>query len=478
VLGPHTADDPLDVLAVPLVTREGRNLGLIQVSRAAPAHFTDEDEDLLLQLARMTSIAIENTLFSEAREANRLKDEFLATVSHELRTPLNALRSWAWLLRGGKLAPEKMARAADAIERNVIAQSRIVDDLLDVSRIVTGKLRLNSRDLQLEPIIETAIESVIGDAEAKGIGVTRFFDPEAGAVLGDAERLQQVVWNLLSNAVKFTPRGGRVDVYLDRIGAEVRVRVADTGQGIAPDFLPYVFERFRQADASSTRSSGGLGLGLAIVRHLVELHGGSICVESPGEAQGATFTFTLPAAPCAGGVADASAPVASEADSASESAGCLGGLRVLIVEDEVDTRDALALMISEAGGRVTTVGSASDALRALAASRPDVLVCDIGLPVEDGYTLIRKVRLQDDGGLPIPAVALTAYAQESDRQRSLAAGFQSHLAKPVDPAKLLQVLADAAPGVRDARERGEVRPGGSAAPPPETARDFATPPRA
>ena len=430
-----------DILAVPLVTHEGRNVGVLQVARTAPIPFTDEDEDLLQQLARMASIAIENALFSEAREANRLKDEFIATVSHELRTPLNALRSWAWILRGGSLAPDKLARAAEAIERNVIAQARIVDDLLDVSRIVTGKLRLNSRLLQLGPIIETAIESVVAGAEAKGLEVHRHLDGAAGAVLGDGERLQQVVWNLLSNAVKFTPPGGHIDVHLERLGRDVQVRVVDTGQGIAPSFLPHVFERFRQADSSSTRSTGGLGLGLAIVRHLIELHGGTVDVASSGEGMGATFTFTLPGAPAERGVVAASTALAAPTTPGAP-ARDLTGLRVLVVEDEVDTRDALVVMMGEAGATVTAVGTAAEALAALREARPDVLVCDIGLPFEDGYTLIRAVRAQENGGSPIPAVALTAYAQESDRERALAAGFQRHLAKPVQPAKLLSVLAE------------------------------------
>jgi len=435
-----------DILAVPLATHDGRNMGVMQVARNMPNPFVDEDEDLLQQLARMASIAIENALFGEAREANRLKDEFIATVSHELRTPLNALRSWAWILRSGSLTDEKIGRAAEAIERNVIAQARIVDDLLDVSRIVTGKLRLSSRLLQLAPIIDTAIESIVAAAEAKGIEIRRHFAPETGGVLGDAERLQQVVWNLLSNAVKFTPTGGRVEVHLERVGADVRVRVTDNGQGIAPNFLPHVFERFRQADSSSTRSNGGLGLGLAIVRHLIELHGGVVGVASPGEGLGATFTFTLPGAAGEREVAIAHSTAAGTAVSNGEDGGPrdLTGIRVLVVEDEVDTRDALTLMMSEAGASVTAVGTAGEALAMLVGAKPDVLVCDIGLPYEDGYSLIRNVRAQENGGPSIPAVALTAYAQESDRQRALAAGYQFHMAKPVQPAKLLRLLAETA----------------------------------
>jgi signal transduction histidine kinase len=282
---------------VPLVSRDGRNMGAVQVSRAGDApRFTDEDLDLLLQLARMTSVAIENTLFGEARETNRLKDEFIATVSHELRTPLSALRSWAYVLRTPALTRDQMERAVQAIERNVVAQARIVDDLLDVSHIATGKLKLNARHVELAPIIDAAIESIAATAEAKGVRIARAFETPTALVLGDADRLQQVVWNLLSNAVKFTPQGGRVDVRLCAAGSDVRVEVADCGQGIRPDFLPHVFEPFRQADASSTRATRGLGLGLAIVRHLIELHGGTVGVESLGEGLGATFTFRVPAA--------------------------------------------------------------------------------------------------------------------------------------------------------------------------------------
>jgi signal transduction histidine kinase len=432
----------LDVLAVPLLSREGRNMGVVQVSRSAPSAFEDQDEDLLLQLAQMASVAIENALFSEAREANRLKDEFIATVSHELRTPLNALRSWTYVLRNTKVNAEKRARALEAIDRNVGAQARIVDDLLDVSRIVTGKLKLDCRLLDLVPIVEGVLEAHVAAAEAKGLVLVRDVEAVAGLVSGDAERLQQVITNLLSNAIKFTPSRGRIQVTLRRAGTDVRVSVSDTGQGIRRDFLPHVFERFRQADASATRNSGGLGLGLAIVRHLVELHGGTVGVESEGEGRGATFAFSLPVA---------SLPVVTSIDSRAADVetlaggAALDGLHVLVVEDEPDTREAIALMITEAGGRASAVGTTADALRAIPTLAPDVLVCDIGLPGEDGYSLIRKVRALDDpAAAAIPAIALTAYAQETDRRRALAAGFQSHLAKPVQPARLLGMLATAA----------------------------------
>jgi len=430
-------------LAVPLTRRDGRNMGSVQVSGKQSGGFTQEDEDILVQLAQMTSIAIENTLYGELREANRLKDEFLATVSHELRTPLSAMLSWVWMLRRGVLDPAASARAIEAMERNVKAQTRIVEDLLDLSRIVTGKLRLDSRLVELGPVIAMATDAITPAAEAKGITLHSSLDPAAGHVLGDADRLQQLVWNLLTNAIKFTPPGGRVEVQLARSGAEVEVRVTDTGAGISSDFLPHVFEPFRQADASSGRKAGGLGLGLAIVRHVAELHGGRVEARSPGEGQGSTFVLALPVtareesrevSPVQPVVEPAPAGVAVRLD----------GARILIVEDEADTRDALSLIVSQAGAAVTAVATTAAALAALAASRADVLLCDIGLPTEDGYVLIRKLRAlpAEDGGAT-PAVALTAFAQASDRARAVAAGFDTHIAKPIEPERLLQTLAHA-----------------------------------
>jgi len=432
-----------DVLGAPLTGRDGRNMGLVEVFGEANCGFTQEDEDLLVQLAQMTSIAIENTLFGEAREANRLKEEFLSTLSHELRTPLSAMISWLWMLRRKALDPEAAARAIEAVDRNARAQARLVDDLLDVSRIVTGKLQLDCRSLELGPVVEAATDSLTAAAEAKAITLARLIDPAAGRVLGDADRLQQVIWNLLSNAIKFTPRGGRVEVHLHRAGSSVEARVSDTGQGIAPGFLPHVFERFRQADPSSTRTSGGLGLGLAIVRQLVELHGGSVEALSAGEGRGATFVVSLPLATRPEEPLPASAEAVPAEDPPRAEPQCLlDGIRVLVVEDEVDARDALSVIMSQAGATVTAVGTARDALSKLTAWRPDVLVCDIGLPAEDGYALIRKVRaLTVDQGGDTPAVAVTAYAQASDRARALAAGFQAHLAKPCEPGELLRLLA-------------------------------------
>jgi signal transduction histidine kinase len=433
---------PEGELAAPLVGSGGQNIGLVQIARRHDPEFVQEEEDILLQLAQMASIAIENTLFCEAREANRLKDEFLATVSHELRTPLNAMVSWAWMLRSGTLGTDATARAAEAIERSVKSQARIIDDLLDVSRIVTGKLRLSSRLIDLAPVVDLAVESVMPAAEAKAIQLVRAVDARGALVLGDPGRLQQVVWNLLSNAIKFTARGGRIEVQLRRTADDVELRVSDSGQGIPVNFLPHVFERFRQADASSTRRTGGLGLGLSIVHHLVELHGGRVEAHSDGEGRGATFVVTLPlGAPLEVALApNGQGP--SEGDAARPPR--LDGLAVLLVEDEPDTRDGVCLLLSRAGARVIGVGSGDEALLAIQAMRPDVLVCDIGLPGEDGYALLRRIRAGNGHGQPfIPAVALTAYAQEQDRQRAEGAGFHSHIAKPVEPAELLRVLASA-----------------------------------
>ena len=438
------ATDSESFLAVPLTRRDGRNIGELRVSGKPHGAFTQEDEDILVQLAQMTSIAVENTLYGELREANRLKDEFLATVSHELRTPLSAMLSWVWMLRRGGLDAEGAARAIEAIERNVKAQTRIVEDLLDVSRIVTGKLRLDTRLVDLGPIIEMTTDSITPAAEAKGITVRISIDGATPPVLGDAIRLQQLVWNLLTNAIKFTSAGGRVDVVLATSGAEVEVRVSDTGIGISQDFLAYVFEPFRQADGSSGRKSGGLGLGLAIVRHVAELHGGRVEARSAGEDQGSTFVLTLPVATGREAIEELTPSPPSAETAAPRTAVSLAGSSVLVVEDEADTREALVLILAQAGATVTSTSTAAQALDAVAAARPDILLCDIGLPTEDGYVLIRKLRaLTAEQGGATPAVALSAFAQATDRARAIAAGFDTHVAKPIDPDRLLQTLARA-----------------------------------
>ncbi|MGE5412893.1 MAG: ATP-binding protein, partial [Syntrophomonadaceae bacterium] len=377
---------------------------------------------------------------AEAERAARAKDEFIATVSHELRTPLNAVLGWARLLRLGKLDPAAISRAIETIERSAQAQAQIVDDLLDVSRLVKGELRLDVRPVELVPVIEAAIDAVRPAANARGVSIASVLVPRAGPVAGDPGRLQQVVWNLLSNAVKFTPSGGRVEVRLEQEGGEVVIRVKDTGAGIAPAFLPHVFERFRQADSSSTRLHGGLGLGLAIVRHLVEAHGGSAAAASEGPGRGATFTVRLPVSPVR------PRRVAAEAEArgpgAPGSFATLDHVRVLVVDDDPDTVEVVRQVLESAGAQVTAAASAREALAALSARPPDVLLSDLGMPDEDGYTLIRKVRSLDPArGGRVPAAALTAYTRSEDRREALLAGFQVYLPKPVEPAELTAAVA-------------------------------------
>ena len=378
---------------------------------------------------------------AEAEAANRAKDEFLATLSHELRTPLTAVLGWARLLRTGNLPAGTVEGALETIERNAKAQSQLIDDLLDVSRIITGKLRLDSRPVDIAGVITAAIDSVRPAARAKSISLQVELDPMSGPLLGDAVRLQQVAWNLLSNAVKFTPEGGRVNVRLRRMDSHVEVVVEDTGQGIAAEFLPHVFDRFRQADGTTTRKHGGLGLGLAIARHLVELHGGSIRADSRGDGQGASFCVTLPLlnAPAAD---DGAGATTGELVNQPSRRGGLEGLRVLVVEDETDTRELIAFALIASGADVKTSARAVEALAMMKEWEADVLVSDIGMPEVDGYDFIREVRRREaDTGGSLPAVALTAYAGVEDHRRAVAAGFQTHLAKPLDPAELVSVVS-------------------------------------
>ncbi|HEY0082998.1 MAG TPA: PAS domain S-box protein [Pyrinomonadaceae bacterium] len=391
-------------------------------------------------------------MLRQAEDSNRMKDEFLATVSHELRTPLTAVLGWAHILRSGQLDEASAARALETIERNARAQNRMIEELLDVSRIIAGKLRLDVRRLELTHVVEAAVDSVRPAAEAKGIKLQLVLDPRAGPVSGDPDRLQQVMWNLLSNAVKFTPKNGRVQVRLERINSHVEISVSDTGQGIEPEFLPFVFDRFTQADMTNKRAHGGLGLGLAIARHLLELHGGAIRVASEGANQGATFTATLPlmvvhAEP---GTEERRHPTAIER-LPYETGPALDGLRVLVVDDEPDTRELLAAVLQGRGAAITLAGSAAEALTVLERETPHVLVSDIGMPGADGYELIRQVRaLPPERGGNIPAAALTAYAREDDRIRALLAGFQIHIPKPVNPAELAAVIATLAGRTRKA----------------------------
>jgi PAS domain S-box-containing protein len=376
----------------------------------------------------------------ELAAAHCAKDEFLAVLSHELRTPISAVLAWMWMLRRGQLDEPAAARALETMETDLRALVRMIDDLLDVSRIVRGTLRLDPRPIEVCPVVAAAVDAMRAAAEARHVGLATALDREAGLVLGDPARLQQVVWNLLANAIKFTPPGGAVRVTVTRSDGTVRVSVADTGVGISRSFLPHVFERFRQADIGLTRASGGLGLGLAIVRHLAELHGGTVEAESPGEDQGATFTVTLPGV-AAGGAVEAPAETAEVAGGS-----VLAGVRVLVVDDEASTQELLVLLLTRAGASVQAAGSAAEAFPLVTAWRPDAIVSDVAMPGEDGHALLARVRaLPADAGGGTPALALTAYARDEDREHALAAGFQQHLAKPFDPPALVAAVAALVP---------------------------------
>jgi PAS domain S-box-containing protein len=400
------------------------------------------------ELERDRLLVAEQKARTTAEAANRMKDEFLAVLSHELRSPLNAMLGWLTLLRTRKFDEAATARALETVERNARAQAQLVEDLLDVSRIIQGKLRLNVRAVDLLSVIEAAIDTVCPAALAKNIQLQPVLDPAAGTVFGDSDRLQQIVWNLLSNAVKFTPKGGRVQIRLERVHSHVEIVVADTGKGISPEFLPYVFERFRQADSSITRSFGGLGLGLSIVRNLVDLHGGSVHVESPGEGQGTTFTVKLPLSPVSIKIEEPERVHPTVGGSLPfDCTPRLDGLRILVVDDEVDARELLIQILVECGAEVVAVATADEVIVALeeqtSDSRFDILMSDIGMPEQDGYVLLRRVRsLDSNQGGRIPAVALTAYARAEDRKAALLAGFQSHVAKPVEPGELIAVIGN------------------------------------
>ena len=384
----------------------------------------------------------------ELRDADQAKDRFLAIVSHELRTPLTAMLGWVRLLTTGRLDDATSARALPVIERNTKLLAQLIDDLLDVSGIIAGKLRLEVGPVDLVAVIESAIEAVQGLADAKSIGLKAVLDPSAGSVAGDPGRLQQVVWNLLANAIKFTPNRGRIDLRLERAGSHARLTVRDTGRGISPELLPHIFDRFRQDER--TRQHGGLGLGLAIVRHIVKLHEGNVWAESDGEGRGATLVVELPLPIEDVSPAAKPAIVYRRLESASSRLINLAGRRILVVDDEADARDLLAQILGQAGADVIVVGSADEALETLRRWRPDVLVSDIGMPGDDGYVLIRKVRaLGTAEGGQVRALALTAYARSEDRALALEAGFHTHIAKPVDPLELTALIAGLAPERRD-----------------------------
>jgi signal transduction histidine kinase/ActR/RegA family two-component response regulator len=382
----------------------------------------------------------------EAETASRMKDEFLATISHELRTPLTAILGWASMLNRGLLSPFQTRHALEVIEQSAKSQAGLVDDILDTARIITGRLKLDARPVQIERVFQAAVEVIRPSADAKRIALHVVTDDRSGIVFGDANRLQQVIWNLLSNAVKFTTEGGRVEAELNRTDGHVEITVTDTGMGIDPQFMPYIFDRFRQADSTSTRKYSGLGLGLAIVRHVVEMHGGTVDASSPGQGQGATFKVRFPAAsahltqpeprPMAAGWKQTTQ--ANQIEGAKD----LGGVRVLVVEDDLDTLEMLRALFQNRGAEVMTASSADDALTALEHAVPDALVSDLAMPGQDGYELIERIRQRGaEWGGNIPAVALTAYARVEDRARALTSGFQVYLPKPVDPHELVAVVA-------------------------------------
>jgi PAS domain S-box-containing protein len=422
----------------PIKDAQGRIAGASKVARDITDRVRAEKE-------RAHLLASEKEARQSAEQANRLKDEFLAVVSHELRSPLSAITGWASLMRSGKLDEEQTARAAETILRNAQMQAQLISDLLDVSAIVSGRLRLNIRPFQLSSVVRAAIEVVQPAAQAKSIRFEVFMDPAAGPAVGDPDRLQQVCWNLLSNAVKFTPDGGSVQVRVRRTDSHVELTVTDTGKGISPNLLTVIFERFRQGDSSSTREHGGLGLGLAIVRHLVELHGGQVEAHSEGPGKGAEFIVRLPIL-IKGRSAESEEPsrILSSAGGIAGGAAMpsLTGLRVLAVDDEADATEVISAILSAAGAEVVTAGSVPEAIDLLERRRPDVLISDIGMPNEDGYDLIRKVRARSsDKQKNIPAVALTAFARTQDRLKVLSAGYQMHVPKPIEPLELVTVIA-------------------------------------
>ncbi|MBI2825080.1 MAG: response regulator [Planctomycetia bacterium] len=393
-------------------------------------------------------LARERAARSDAEHAGRLKDEFLATLSHELRTPLNAILGWASFIRMSEMKEDELADAMATIERNARVQAQLIDDLLDMNQILSGKLHLDVQEVDLPLVVQAALETLRPAADAKQIRIQKVIDTQTGPVLGDPARLQQIVWNLLSNAVKFTPKDGRVRIALKRDGSAVEIVVADTGEGIKPEFLPYVFDRFRQSDASTTRRHGGLGLGLSIVRHLVELQGGTVSATSAGEGQGATFTVRFPLLAVHWHRMDHKHHATAVAPSALDGlplAPRLDGVKVLVVDDEPDASQLVKRVLEERHATVETAGSAAEALERIAILQPDVLISDIGMPDADGYELIRRLRALPESALAdVPAVALTAFARAVDRERSTQAGYQVHLAKPVESTELVAVVANLA----------------------------------
>ena len=413
----------------PVRDSTGRVVGASKIAR----DITDQNR---AAAERERLLEAERVARAEAERANRVKDDFVAMVSHELRTPLNAILGWTQLMTRSRHDQALIARGLDVVARNTRLQAQLISDLLDISRIIAGKLQLETRSVDLRAIVSQAVESIQEEARVKGVEIVQALDEGASLVLGDSARLQQIVWNLLSNAIKFTPRGGRVRVSLQFEGSQAHIEVADTGTGIRPDVLPHIFERFRQADPSITRRFGGLGLGLSIVKNLVELHGGEVRATSGGEGLGATFTVTMP-------VLSAVNPYERRRDRAESAEAVIGldAIRLLVVEDEADTLEFLRRLLTTHGATVLTATSAPEALSLVRNEKPDLLISDIGLPEIDGYDLIQQVRREPSPGRDIPAIALTAYARSEDRTRALRAGYQAHIAKPVEPNELLAMIA-------------------------------------
>jgi PAS domain S-box-containing protein len=452
-------------LAVSVTSRSGEVIGGLFFGHPDVGVFTERTERIVVAIAAQASVGIDNArlydsarraaqerqdLLSREREAranaermSELKDEFLANLSHELRTPLNAILGWAQMLRLGKRSEADVKKGLETIERNARVQTQLVEDLLDMSRILSGKLRLDVQTVEPTAFIEAALDTVRPSATARGIRIETLLDSTAGPVAGDPSRLQQVMWNLLSNAIKFTERGGKLQVLLERVNSHIEITVADTGAGISAEFLPFVFDRFRQADASTTRRHGGLGLGLSIVKHLVELHGGSVRVASAGPGKGATFSVQLPVVVVQRTMSDSRRhPSAPPPIATAFGALDLSNVRVLVVDDEADARDLIRQVLVDCDATVFVAASANEALPMLGEHRPHVLVSDIGMPEVDGYEFLRRVRLLErERGGRIPAIALTAFARSEDRTRALRAGFLLHIAKPVDPSELVATIA-------------------------------------
>ena len=446
IVGPDNGLRPNSSLAAPMAVM-GRIVGTIEIQSYEKAAYREEHVTAMRMAANLVAVAIENVRLLDqessaratAEESNRLKDEFLATVSHELRTPLTAILGWSRMLQSDSLDREMSENAIETIRRNAKAQSQIIDDILDVSRIITGKLAMELHPLELAPVVEAAVDVVKPTAEAKGIRIDTELPAQPMVVAGDSNRLQQIVWNLLSNAIKFTPSGGRVLLSVKAQGSQIELIVADDGQGIPQDFLPFVFDRFRQADASTTRQHGGLGLGLAIARHLVEIHGGTIKAQSAGKGTGSTFVISLPRLGSSATLNESTEAETRGRQDLKFDEG-LSGLDILLVDDDEDTLRLMSAALTQGQAKVRAVSSAAAAIEAIQSSAPDVLVSDIAMPNEDGYQLLAKVKKLDLGYGAVPAIAITAYAREEDREQALAAGFLAYLAKPIELSELISTV--------------------------------------